>query len=75
MFAGKFELDVQPEALGPAGATWEVSLPVAEFRPLQPELSSSPEGLELTDVYALTIQEDAGLEIQHIELESGRTPR
>jgi hypothetical protein len=75
MFAGKFELDVRPEALGPAGATWEVSLPVAQFHPLQPELSSSPEGLELTDVYALTIQEDAGLEIQHIELGSGRTPR
>jgi hypothetical protein len=75
MFAGKFELDVRAEALGPAGEAWEVSLPVAQFHPLQPELSSSPEGLELTDVYALTIQEDAGLEIQHIELGSGRTPR
>ncbi len=68
MFAGKFELDVFPKALGPAGETWEVSLPVAEFHPLQPELSSSPEGLELTDVYALTIHEDAGLEIHHVRL-------
>jgi ferric-dicitrate binding protein FerR (iron transport regulator) len=75
MFAGKFEMDVRPEVLGPPGATWEVSLPVAQFHPLQPALSSSPEGLELTDVYALTIQEDAGLEIHHIELGSGRTPR
>jgi len=68
VFAGKFEMDVQPEALGPAGETWEVKLPLSAFRPLQPELSTSPEGLELTDVYALTIKEDAGLEIHHIEL-------
>jgi hypothetical protein len=27
--------------------------------------------LELTDVYALTIREDAGLEITHIELDAG----
>jgi hypothetical protein len=75
MFAGKFELDVQPEVLGPAGETWEVSLPVAEFRPLQPELSFTPEALELTDVYALTVQEDAGLETHHIELRPPRSAR
>jgi hypothetical protein len=45
-----------------------VAIPLAKFRPLQPELSSSPEGLELTDVYALTVKNDAGLEINHIEL-------
>jgi hypothetical protein len=75
MFAGKFEMDVRPEALGPAGEDWEVSLPVAEFRPLQPELSFSPERLELTDVYALTVQEDAGLEIHHMELRPARSAR
>ena len=68
VFAGKFEMDVRPDALGSAGETWEVSLPLSEFRPLQPQLASSPDGLELTDVYALTIKEDAGLEIHHIEL-------
>jgi hypothetical protein len=31
-------------------------------------LASSPEGLELTDVYALTIAEDVGLEVTSIEL-------
>ena len=31
-------------------------------------LAAAPEGLEPTDVYALTIQEDAGLEIHHVEL-------
>lgn len=75
VFAGKFEVDVLPDLLGPAGETWEVSLPLSGFRPLQPQLSFSPEGLELTDVYALTIQEDAGLEINHIELVPARSPR
>ncbi|MHC1766685.1 MAG: FecR domain-containing protein [Verrucomicrobiia bacterium] len=73
MFAGKFEMDVRSEALGPAEETWEVSLRVTEFQPLQPELSLSPAGLELTDVYALTIQEDAGLEIHRAELIAGDT--
>jgi len=67
-FAGKFEMDVRPELLGPAGQTWEVRLPLSDFRPLQPQLSFSPDGLELTDVYALTIKEDAGLEVFHVEL-------
>jgi hypothetical protein len=72
VFAGKFEMDVQPESLGPAGSTWEVELPLKNFRPLQPQLSVAPDGLELTDVYALTIEEDAGLEINHVELRPGR---
>jgi hypothetical protein len=68
VFAGKFEVDIPPASLGRAGETWEVELPLANFRPLHPQLAASPEGLELTDVYALTIQEDAGLEINNIEL-------
>ena len=68
VFAGKFEVDIPPASLGSAGETWEVELPLANFRPLHPQLAASPEGLELTDVYALTIKEDAGLEINRIEL-------
>ena len=68
VFAGKFEVDIPPASLGPAGETWEVELPLPNFRPLHPHLAASPEGLELTDVYALTINEDAGMEINHIEL-------
>jgi ferric-dicitrate binding protein FerR (iron transport regulator) len=68
VFAGKFEVDVRPDSLGPAGEVWEVTLSLPDFRPLQPQLSFSPDGLELTDVYALTIREDAGLELNHIEL-------
>jgi hypothetical protein len=68
VFAGKFEVDVPPASLRPVGETWEVELPLRDFRPLHPQLASSPDGLELTDVYALTVKEDAGLEIHHIEL-------
>lgn len=68
VFAGKFEVDFRPDQLGPIGSTWEIAIPLGKFQPLQPDLSASPEGLELTDVYALTIREDAGLEINHIEL-------
>ena len=45
-----------------------MDLPLRDFRPLNPQLASSPDALELTDVYALTIKDDAGLEINHIEL-------
>ena len=71
-FAGKFEIDVQPDRLGAVGETWEVDIPLKNFRPLYPQLALSVEGLELTDVYALTIRDDAGLEINHIELEPRR---
>jgi hypothetical protein len=68
VFAGKFEVDVTPAALGPAGETWQIDLPLSEFRPLQPQFSTSPDGLVLSDSYALTIGEDAGLEVNHVEL-------
>lgn len=67
-FAGKFEIDIPSAKLGPAGQTWEVELPLGDFHALHPHLATSPDQLELTDVYALTVQEDAGLEINHIEL-------
>ena len=37
-------------------------------RKMRPQLAASAEGLELTDVSALTTQEDTGLEINHIGL-------
>ena len=73
-FTGKFEVDVPPELLVRAGDDWTATLPVDQFRPLQPELAPSPVGLELTDIYALTIQTDAGLELHRIELTSGKPP-
>ena len=68
VFAGKFEVDVPARSLAPAGQTWTVDLPVSDLRPLHPELSATPDGLEITDIYALTVIEDAGLELQRIEV-------
>lgn len=68
VFSGKFEVDVPTELLAAPGEPWEVELRLEDFRPLHPQLASTLDGLELTDVYALTIREDAGLEIHHIEL-------
>jgi hypothetical protein len=59
---------LSPASLGLPGETWEVEIPLSRFRPLFPQLAGSPEGLELTDVYALTIRDDAGLELNHVEL-------
>ncbi len=67
-FAGKFEIDIPFPTIGPAGVTWEVDLPLASFRLLQPQLAGSPEGLERNDVDALTLEEDVGQEINPIEL-------
>ncbi len=68
VFAGKFELDVPPAEFGGTGDTWQVTLPLDAFRPLHPDLAASPAGLEVKDVYALTIREDVGLEIHHVEI-------
>jgi hypothetical protein len=64
--------------LGKSGEVWEVMIPLRDFQPLNPYLSTVPDGLELNDVYALTIVDHAGLEITEMELfrmqgEDGRT--
>ncbi len=68
VFAGKFEVDVPPDLLGPVGAPWQITLKAEDFRPLQPLLAAKPAGLELYDIYALTIHNDASLEIHQIEI-------
>lgn len=71
-FAGKFNIKIEPDQLGPVGSTWQVDLPLHDFKPQYPQLAATPDGLELTDVYAFTVNEDAGLEINHIELVPGK---
>ncbi|MFN9549069.1 MAG: hypothetical protein ACK56Q_02190, partial [Pirellulaceae bacterium] len=78
VFAGKFEIDIPARMLGKSGEVWEVMIPLRDFQPLNPYLSTVPDGLELNDVYALTIVDHAGLEITEMELfrmqgEDGRT--
>jgi len=68
VFAGKYETDVSPEQMTVNGDTYQVDLSLNDFRPLQANQAASPEGLEINDIYALTIQEDAGLRIHWIEI-------
>ena len=68
VYSGKFEVDVSSDDLGMAGDPWTVDLPLSAFHPLHPELSASPVGLELGDIYALTVNHDAGLEVHRIEI-------
>jgi hypothetical protein len=68
VFGGKFELDIGPERLAAPGQLWQVDLPLDRFRALYPQLNDSSTGLQLIDVYALTVQDDVGLEILGVEL-------
>jgi hypothetical protein len=68
IYAGKFETDLQPEQLGAAGEILTVELGLDVFWPLNPQLSPRPEGLEVSDIYALTINNDAGLKVHRIEI-------
>ena len=74
IFGGKFELDVGPEGLGSPGQIWQADLPLRRFQALFPDLSQVASGLQLIDVYALTVQEDIGLEILGVELIPPRSP-
>jgi hypothetical protein len=67
-FAGKFEIDIPADRLVATDGLWEVDIPLSDFHPLEGQTVASPLGLELTDVYALTITTDAGLEVRDIEL-------
>jgi len=68
VYAGKFETDVQPKQIGQVGEIQQIDLSLDAFWPLNPKLSSAPEGLEVSDVYALTIHRDAGLKVHRIEI-------
>ena len=68
VFGGKFEIDIEPEHLGKPGEVWQLDLPIDRFHALYPQLNAKPGGLQLIDVYALTIQDDVGLEILGVEL-------
>lgn len=73
VFGGKFELDIGPERLAAPGQLWQVDLPLDRFRALYPQLNDSSTGLQLIDVYALTVQDDVGLEILGVELIEPKT--
>ncbi|MEI8318860.1 MAG: FecR family protein [Planctomycetia bacterium] len=71
VFSGKFEVDVPPQRQARDGAAFEVELTLADLVAINPTLADTAEGLEVADIYALTILEDAGLEIVSIEVTGG----
>jgi hypothetical protein len=74
VFGGKFEIDIQPDELANPGEIWQVDLPLDRFRALYPQLNSKSQGLQLIDVYALTVHDDVGLEILGVELIQPESP-
>jgi len=75
MYAGKFEVDVPADSLGPAGRSWTVDLPISSFWSLQPKLYPGAQDLEVIDIYALTLREDAGLELHQVQVLPGDVRR
>lgn len=68
VFAGKFDVRVPPEAQRPSGDAWEVEVGIGDLRPVSSDLADSAHGLELAEVYAVSIVEDVGLELETIDV-------
>jgi hypothetical protein len=78
-FAGKFVVERRFELAHEAGEFLDIELRLDDFHPQEQELTkkypegfpASPVGLELFDWWCCTVNEDAGLEIAHVELDAG----
>jgi hypothetical protein len=78
-FAGKFLVQRHFDVVQERDESLDVELRVEDFRPQEQELiekfpekfPDSPVGLELVDWWCCTVNEDAGLEIMHVELDAG----
>jgi len=78
-FAGKFLVERRFDVVRKTGESLDLELRLEEFRPQEQELvekspekfPASPVGLELFDWWCCTVNEDAGLEITHVELDAG----
>jgi len=57
------------------GRSWTVDLPISAFRSLQPKLYPGAQDLEVIDIYALTLRENAGLEPHQVEVLPGEVRR
>jgi hypothetical protein len=82
-FAGKFLVERDFKADQKTGQSLDIELRLADFRPQEAKLiakdpvafPASPVGLELFDWWCCTVNEDAGLEITHVELDAGIATR
>ncbi|HJO54866.1 MAG TPA: hypothetical protein QF373_10215, partial [Verrucomicrobiota bacterium] len=66
-FFGKYTAKVQAEALGQAGEPWQVEVPLSQFKPKTKHLPGSPAGMELTDIWIVSREENAELEIHSVK--------
>ena len=67
-FFGKYIAKVEAEALGQAGEPWQVEVPLSQFKPKTKHLPGSPAGMELTDIWIVSREENAELEIHRVEV-------
>ena len=68
VFAGKFGVTIPPDDLVWDGQQWEVALDVSEFEAMNPQLATSPIGLEVGDLYAMTLDPEAKLQLTGISI-------
>jgi ferric-dicitrate binding protein FerR (iron transport regulator) len=67
-FAGKYSIYQEVSIDRDLGGVFDLTLPLAAFKPEKGCFPASPVGHELFDCWILTIEEDAGLEINRVEL-------
>jgi len=67
-FAGKYVTKLPAAAMQTGSGSFDVEIPVADFRAMQKSFPDSPVGLELVDWWCFTTNEDIGLEIEQVEL-------
>ena len=54
-------------ALGQAGEPWQIEVPLSQFKPKTKHLPGSPAGMELTDIWVVSREENAELEIHSVK--------
>jgi hypothetical protein len=67
VFFGKYTAKVEARALGQAGEPWQVEVPLSQFNPKSKQLPGSPAGMELTDIWIVSREESAELEIHSVK--------
>jgi len=66
-FFGKYTAKIETGALGQAGEPWQVEVPLSQFKPKTKHLPGSPAGMELTDIWIVSREENAELEIHSVK--------
>lgn len=67
VFFGKYTAKIEAGTLGQAGEPWQVEVPLSHFTPKTNQLPSSPAGMELTDIWIVSREETAELEIHSVK--------